>query len=327
MVGMVKCITRPVSLVWMVLFLSAWSISTIGFFSVWISSDLNLPGPISISNPEIALNKPTGGAEPFQSVMTNTPGCTTLEAYEITFTLVMQLSEERLWMMKHHCERWGEHPISIAIHTKRKLLDVVNDMVGMGCSQKHIIINVMYEYGDYPINHLRNLAISSIQTTHCLYVDVDFWPSKDLYTTLSMQIVRDTLVEDDKLALVIPAFQITRKGPGCENSNSSECDALNAARMAKDRLSLYKLIRSRDAHMFDPTNPRGHHSTGYREWITQQQLRDIDCIESNRYEPYLAFRFCGDIPPFQERFAGYGKNKLTWAMHMRRVGYRFKVRI
>ncbi len=321
----------------MAIFISLWSIGAIWFFSFWISSILDLPlGPIAfLSGPgnvmhtgNISWSPSAYEAEPFQLYMPNAPRCTEIETNDVSFTLAIQLSEDRLWMVKHHCERWGSHPMSIAIHTKRTPKRITHDLVRMGCSQKHLIVNCVYDDGDYPINKLRNLAINSIQTTYCLYIDVDFWLSKHLHHVLAMQSVRETLVEDKQLALVIPAFQILRKGPGCEDLDSDECDESNVARMANDRNSLYKLIRSGDANIFDPTNPGGHHSTDYRAWLAEERLdalRDIECIQSNRYEPYLVFRFCGEIPPFQERFTGYGKNKLTWAMQMRQVGYKFKV--
>ena len=46
------------------------------------------------------------------------PTCQNLDSIDsIDTTLVTQLSDDRLWMMKHHCERYGPHPISIAVYT------------------------------------------------------------------------------------------------------------------------------------------------------------------------------------------------------------------
>ena len=39
-------------------------------------------------------------------------------------------------------------------------------------------------WNDYPVNALRNLALQQVQTTHILYIDVDFWTSEDLYETI-----------------------------------------------------------------------------------------------------------------------------------------------
>ena len=79
------------------------------------------------------------------------------------------------------------------------------------------------------------------------------------------------------------------------------------------------------ASAFDPTNFGGHGSTRYKEWLNQNsdELVDIPCVLSNRYEPYLVFRYCEDLPPFQNAFTGYGKNKMTWIMQLRRSGYVF----
>jgi len=76
---------------------------------------------------------------------------------------------------------------------------------------------------------------------------------------------------------------------------------------------------------FDVTNRGGHGSTLYQNWFAQEEgyLLDLPCVRSNRYEPYMAFRYCQDLPPFQEVFTGYGKNKMTFVMQMRRTGYVF----
>ena len=54
------------------------------------------------------------------------------------------------------------------------------------------------------------------------------------------------------------------------------------------------------------------------------ELIDIECFQSNRYEPYVAFQYCDALPPFQEQFRGYGKNKVAWVRQMRWTGYIFQ---
>jgi len=95
--------------------------------------------------------------------------------------------------------------------------------------------------------------------------------------------------------------------------------------MPADKDQLVSMIVDRHADPFDPTNPGGHGSTRYKEWFEQsaEALVPIECVRSNRYEPYLVFRYCRDLPPFQEAFSGYGKNKMTWIMHLRRAGWEF----
>lgn len=71
-------------------------------------------------------------------------------------------------------------------------------------------------------------------------------------------------------------------------------------------------------------NYDGHGSTRYDKWVEQpgHELFELSCVSSNRYEPYLVVRVCRDLPPFQTVFTGYGKNKITWIMHLRRLGWK-----
>ena len=63
----------------------------------------------------------------------------------------------------------------------------------------------------YPINKLRNLAISLVETTHYFLCDIDMWPSKELYPLLvslmkPSSIKTTPLFKDPKLAMIVPVF-------------------------------------------------------------------------------------------------------------------------
>ena len=49
-------------------------------------------------------------------------------------------------------------------------------------------------------------------------------------------------------------------------------------------------------------------------------MRPIECFRSNRYEPYVVVSMA-QMPLYDERFAGYGKNKIQHVSHLRRMGY------
>ena len=49
-------------------------------------------------------------------------------------------------------------------------------------------------------------------------------------------------------------------------------------------------------------------------------MRPIECFRSNRYEPYVVISMA-QMPLYDERFAGYGKNKIQHVSHLRRMGY------
>mmetsp|Transcript_538 Transcript_538/g.507 ORF Transcript_538/g.507 Transcript_538/m.507 type:complete len:303 (-) Transcript_538:59-967(-) len=187
------------------------------------------------------------------------------------------------------------------------------------------------------------MAISAVQTSHLLYVDVDFWPSTDLYDSIQAQLHALRSSDNDKnninpntsqLAIVIPAFQISRV---CRKE-TDDCRNLNIERMPAETIDLLNLLKQHQITSFDPTNHLGHGSTLYVQWITSQlqqytQTHDIEnvydgieplpCLHSDRYEPYVVIKYCDTLPPFQQQFTGYGKNKMTWVMQLRHLGYQF----
>lgn len=293
------------------------------------------------------------------------PECHALESAEdVTMTLVTQVSHDRLWMMKHHCDRYrdqqggplDQHPMSIAVYTNSTLEVILKELRGMNCGVKGttsdnapVMVSVLDaqthgSWKEYPVNELRNLALSKVETTHILYIDVDFWPSDYLYETIMGGIVasgdnsgdasgdeeqdfglaiRQELVDDPKLALVIPAFQLWRQCQGwkdCRDKNLPHMEHARTLLGMADEIMEHKSIT-----VFDPTNKGGHGSTDYKNWFRQTPgtLLDIECLQSNRYEPFVMVRYCKDLPPFQTAFAGYGKNKVTWMMQVIASGYVF----
>ena len=73
------------------------------------------------------------GAQQFQLYSENAPACNDVNAEDIDFTLVTQLSNDRLWMMKHHCDRWKSQ-ISLAILTNRTYANIEKELVDLGCN-------------------------------------------------------------------------------------------------------------------------------------------------------------------------------------------------
>jgi hypothetical protein len=52
-----------------------------------------------------------------------------------------------------------------------------------------------------------------VKTTHAIYVDIDFWPSKSLFWRLHLaKHTRPDALLDPKHAVVIPAFEINKVG-------------------------------------------------------------------------------------------------------------------
>ncbi|KAL7465100.1 hypothetical protein ACHAXS_009551 [Conticribra weissflogii] len=298
----------------------------------------SVPKPVDVNAPPLTISAPIDlssisvfhSSDPtsFQFSTPDAPSCSApLSPADVTFTLVTQLSEDRIWMIPHHCDRWGtSHPLSIVVFTDRSADNVTAQLVDDGCSPDQLTVQTVSKSRydptgtEYPVNVLRNMAFSRVRTTHAVYADVDFWPSSELHSLLSAPSVRDRFARDPKLAVVLPAFQMNRRCP-----EYRDCREFNIPSMPRHKKALLSLVKKREASSFDPTNAGGHGSTKYITWRDQEAgvLKDLPCVKSNRYEPYLAVRYCADLPPFQEGFTGYGKNKMTWAMQLRRTGYLF----
>ena len=267
----------------------------------------------------------------FQTYIENAPDCRThLKDSDIDFTLVTQFSDDRLWMMKEHCNRW-KGAMSVVVFSNDTVDIIVSKLLEFGCpveegdlNSKKFSLQIVSKNGysddDYPVNILRNIALSMVKTSHMLYVDVDFWPGEETYDALMHGNVRSWLASDPLLAIVVPAFQINRQ---CREYR--DCRGPNLKKIPKSLEDIFGLWNGqhRQVFMFDPTNKGGHGSTDYKKWFEMKSgsLADLDCTQSNRYEPYVAVRYCDEFPPYQELFSGYGKNKVTHAMQMRRSGY------
>lgn len=89
-------------------------------------------------------------------------------------------------------------------------------------------------------------------------------------------------------------------------------------------------------------NHDGHSSTDTARWFGLPQfaeihsmdtiaaspetvVRPIRCFRSSRYEPYVVLRRGASTPPYDERFSGYGKNKIEHLTHLRSIGFEFAV--
>ena len=259
-----------------------------------------------------------GDATPAGAFLSRTPHAPScarpLDAPAVAFTLVSQLSEDRLWMVPFHCERWGDRPVSLAVFSDRTPADVRRELVQKGCAAARLTVRTVGRARldpagtEYPVNLLRNLALAAVATSHVVYADVDFWPSQNLGPALSSLGVTAKFAADPRFAVVVPVFQMNRR---CRAYK--DCRGNNVPAMPATKAALFDLVKDRKASTFDPTNRGGHGSTKYITWRDQDTgtLVELPCIKSNRYEPYLAFRYCSDLPPFQERFTGYGKNKMT----------------
>ncbi len=211
----------------------------------------------------------------------------------------------------------------------------------------------------YPINRLRNQALDRVITSHVLVMDIDMIPSDNLDSAILDSIALAIAKREDDDgdasldpldAIVVPAFERKLTG-GLKCDTMEDCQTLiheNEKFIPNNIEELKKNIVNEECVVFQSEeNWEGHHSTNTNAWIessfdpmSKNKLRVIQCFDSLRYEPYVVIPWCAlksnaeklimkrpgpRSPYYDERFYGYGKNKIQQIAHLRKKGYQFMV--
>mmetsp|Transcript_16132 Transcript_16132/g.61522 ORF Transcript_16132/g.61522 Transcript_16132/m.61522 type:complete len:232 (-) Transcript_16132:101-796(-) len=157
-----------------------------------------------------------------------------------------------------------------------------------------------------------------------LYLDVDFIPCFGAYeATKKLLFGNVELAKDKWAALVVPAFSIRGY---CRTP--SQCVKKFEGSLPVDFAGLRKQLAQNDTRLeVFGGGQAAQHSTNYTAWMTQEEdeLRQLLCLTSTRYEPYFVVRKSKWLPRFDTRFTGYGKNKIQWVIHLRYRGWKFSV--
>ena len=247
-------------------------------------------------------------------------------------TLVTQATVEKLWLFPELCERWrGPMALTLwvpdvavveqAYATATQAATSCADATDGGSVSIHVEVQRSNEA--YPVNRLRNIGLRSVNTSHVLVSDADFLPSRGLRDAIR---AKAHWLANEKLALVVPAFQ--RKGGRCKTLESCRERLEPLPTTVPGRFGqLARCLREKDCLVFQGDNsPQSHGTTDSSRWLEgDETVRPIECFRSNRYEPYVVVSMA-QMPLYDERFAGYGKNKIQHVSHLRRMGYLFAVR-
>ncbi|KOO31058.1 hypothetical protein Ctob_012823 [Chrysochromulina tobinii] len=273
--------------------------------------------------------------------------------------MVTQASAERLWMIPHICARWGGRMIVVTLRQPGEppvawpAMDVGGVGTTANASSRCALLRLSVDApaaapegaatmskpavgggsaSGYPINWMRNVGIRCVATSHYFVVDVDFWPSVELLGALREQLHSRAADEVPALAtaLVVPNFQ--RSGHGCRTAESAsacrEAFGRGEIEMPSSFAALRGCLDAGDCVVFDGEyNPQGQASTDVKAWLRlgAGATRRVPCITSERYEPFVALQRTEATPTFDERFSGYGKNKVQLVVHLRRAGYAFEM--
>jgi len=219
--------------------------------------------------------------------------------------VVTQLSMDRLPMLKAMICSWDGY-ISAAVYItdeekdlpklKELFYHAENDM------STALDLHLLYssEKGDsyYPINNLRNLALTEVRSKYVFLLDIDFTISAalDVEVTTQMQ----EMLNSGRKALVVPALEpIGCYGRAGEDLTPSDINIC----MKQGTVTAFHT-----GHF-----AAGHSATDLDRWVkatSPYQVQYQHC-----YEPYIIMRK-DQVPRYDERFRGYGMNKISHLMQV-----------
>eukprot|EP01088_Endostelium_zonatum_P019184 TRINITY_DN6495_c0_g1_i1.p1 TRINITY_DN6495_c0_g1~~TRINITY_DN6495_c0_g1_i1.p1 ORF type:complete len:772 (-),score=109.98 TRINITY_DN6495_c0_g1_i1:74-2389(-) len=200
------------------------------------------------------------------------------------------------------------------IHEFRDNDDMIRQNVDFHIVVTHDALYSFETLGIYPVNSLRNLAFRESRTLYSVALDIDFLPSEGARQKL---LHWAPLFETEKVALVIPAFEI------------DEADGDTVPLSKSELVKSVEHGTARQVHLrkWSPA----HGPTNYPKWYNLSITDNTYEISSQiyettftkDYEPYLMIR--KGFPEWDERFAVYGYDKVSYSTELDRAGYIFKV--
>lgn len=189
--------------------------------------------------------------------------------------------------------------------------------------------------------------------------------SKRAEANIQKSNIRGNVTITDKYqyhALVVPAFERKSDADFCGEENIEQClqyTSRDREFMPRSMESLVHCMNAKSSECIvfhSDYFPWGHGDTKTEQWIADGKndtVRSITCIDTDYYEPYLAIPWCPTkllnhdtlfskvgtrtknvenidawaplSPYYDERFYGYGKNKMQHILHLQKTGYAFSV--
>ncbi|XP_059204347.1 xylosyl- and glucuronyltransferase LARGE2s [Centropristis striata] len=214
-------------------------------------------------------------------------------------TLVAQLSMDRLQMLEAICKHW-EGPISLALYMSdaeaQQFLRYAQASEVLK-NRKNVGYHIVYKEGQfYPVNLLRNVALKNANTPYVFLTDVDFLPMYGLYDYLRRSVVQLDMANTKK-ALVVPAFETLRYRLIFPKSKTDLLPLLDDGILYTFRFHVW---------------PRGHLPTDYAKWRTATTYYKVEWERD--FEPYVVVS--RDCPEYDQRFVGFGWNKVSHIMEL-----------
>ncbi|KAA8494156.1 Glycosyltransferase-like protein gnt14 [Porphyridium purpureum] len=230
-------------------------------------------------------------------------------------TLAVALSADRISRLVRVAELYPDSPISAAVHvnSEEDVALVLQHWRAHAALHRHVNLTIAYEKayakrGAFPINLLRNVALENVHTEFVSLIDVDLLPSSDHFRCLGPVLAEMLSPPEGKgdnqtvRALVLPVFMV---------------DVGVAVPRHKDEL--VQLLHAEKSCPYCIVSQKG---TKFERWYAAWEAQELRITD--QYEPYVIMR-TRDFFPFDERFVGYGFNKVQWVWAAARAGKRLRL--
>ncbi|KAG8189592.1 hypothetical protein JTE90_023660 [Oedothorax gibbosus] len=251
------------------------------------------------------------------------PNNKSIKEHNHFITLVTQVSMDRLSILERSFQLW-EGPVSLVVyvttkHTDKSAYDWQRlyiqkklKHIKLAASSHVSLVFGSTKSGDYPINALRNIAIRQVKSKFMFLLDGDFQPSPDFQQKFVAHFKHTTFHK--KTAFVIPAFEYIELPQRHDNAPQTKEELLQLLHREEPFILPFRISESSESHRI----------TDYWKWYRADKPYILSSF-CDKYEPYVILRKSSSVPIYDERFSGYGMNKVTHINELFAANYTFAV--
>eukprot|EP00298_Acanthocystis_sp_HF-20_P017209 c21694_g1_i1.p1 GENE.c21694_g1_i1~~c21694_g1_i1.p1 ORF type:complete len:467 (+),score=133.66 c21694_g1_i1:2-1402(+) len=232
---------------------------------------------------------------------------------EDDITLALQCDVSRVGLLLGHAKRW-KGPISVAIlttvHDIEKLTSIISTANSEFVRSVDIHVATTTEaWEHYPINKMRNIALSDVESKWVFVLDIDedtIFSMSEYKSEINNAISKNSDINPSKTVFAITSWQYASEVKDSYPTSKSSL------------LSLWenKVVTTKAPHFQTAYVPE----IGLKEWAEMKSA--VTTPYHDLYEPYY-IRRTAKTPEFDPQFVGWGGNKAIQAFAMAIEGYRF----
>lgn len=284
--------------------------------------------PCTLPRTEYTLRKYVGNTE-VNACKLESPARTGQDS-EVGVTAIAVSTVSRLYFFKQLLYRWkGWYSVSVIV--PEKLLPRILSYISNRSLPSRITLLIVMckeqneeECPVFPVNLLRNLSIKHSTTSHYLILDMDMWPSTNLYSEILS--VPPSILNSSTSAIIVPAIFYHPNAILRFCFKLHDCVLMGLELFPETHDELIGCLMSRVCQL--TKNGIRTHLYTTPDWLlmpSNVHIAKLHCLIVDKMEPYVILRKGPTTPLFDERFTGYGYNKVQLIEHLRMIGYNFYI--